>query len=96
MPTPEFTGTRIDNVTLLRNEVVDFAGQMGPLAGSTDLGPIVIGTAETRVAHGQRAAPRWFPCNVHGLAIIGQTREPDATHLYLYATALVSAVIVVF
>lgn len=97
MPKPEFENTQSEEVADLRKDVESFAQQLGPVAGSKDLGMLAIATTETAIPHGQRRVPKWFLYSGPNVYTdIKATKAADDKFIYLSAAVACTVGIVVF
>jgi len=88
----------------LRREFVRLAQQLGAMAGSAPVsnieapdGKFAIDVTETRIPHGQRAAPLyWIATNLDDHASIRETKPADDKWLYLDASTPVRVRITVW
>lgn len=74
-------------------ELVRAFEQLGPIVLGRHIGPIAVGTASTKQAHGLGRVPLGFievsPQN--GAAVVKKAAAPDATYVYLIASSAVTA-----
>jgi len=90
MSLPRFTVGHGDNVEGLRQDVRDFAAQLGVGAGATFIRGAAIATTETLIRHGLTDAPSGVFAIGQADARVWETRAPDSSYVYLAASAAVT------
>lgn len=88
---PYLPGAPADTV---QQRAVEAFESLGELAGGRYLGQFAVGTTETRIPHGLGSAP-FMPLAVPMAdARVWAPRVPDATYLFLQASAAVTCLVV--